>query len=166
MEYQVKPLGKVCTATGKPLVPGSLCHSVLIEKHGEFQRLDYSAEGWQGPPAGALGVWKCQVPGRLETNLQFDLNALYRQFEESAEDTNFLQLRIRYVIAILLLSKRRLQLDDTKRDGDTDYLLLSGTRGEGKYEVIDLKLPADEIKLLQKELLESQQWDEEEFGDE
>jgi hypothetical protein len=158
VDYQIKPIGKVCAGTGQPLAPGSVCHSILIERNGELVRLDYSEAAWKGPPPEAVGVWKTRIDSFVaEKPMQFDLTAIYRQFEELTEETNPLQIKIRYIMALLLLQKRRLQLDGTRKDADLDLLLLSGTRGEGHYEVVDLKLPADEIKLLQKELLAAQQ---------
>ncbi|TXT22324.1 MAG: hypothetical protein FD138_3515, partial [Planctomycetota bacterium] len=35
-EYNVKPVGRICAGTGQELMPGSLCHSVLVEKDGDL----------------------------------------------------------------------------------------------------------------------------------
>lgn len=62
MDYHLKPIGKTCAATEALLEPGTLVHSVLIEKENETVRLDFSAEEWTGPPEGAIGHWRCIVP--------------------------------------------------------------------------------------------------------
>ncbi len=52
MDYELKPLGKICSKTGKPFGPGDVCYSTVIEKGNEWVRLDFSAGAWTGPPEG------------------------------------------------------------------------------------------------------------------
>lgn len=150
MDYRFKPISKVCAGTGQPLVPGSLCYSVLVERNGIHERLDFSEEGWTGLPAEGLGYWKCLVP-EAETKQvgSTDPEALLGYFEEIFEDPNPQQAKLSYVLALYLLQRRRLKLDGSEvRDG-VEYLQLSGSRGEGPYEVRDQQLPQEEISELQ-----------------
>ena len=62
MDYRFKPISKNCAGTDKPLVPGTLCYSVLVERNGVQERLDFSEEGWTGLPEGGVGCWKSLVP--------------------------------------------------------------------------------------------------------
>ena len=64
MDYHLKPLGKTCATTGKPLAPGSVCHSVLVERDGMLMRLDFSDEGWTDGRDRLLGIL---VIGRLKS---------------------------------------------------------------------------------------------------
>jgi hypothetical protein len=151
MDFQLKPLGKTCAATGQPLVPGSVCHSVVVERNGQFLRLDYSDAAWRGPPADAVGYWRTRVP--LASSVQrLDPDALMRYFEQLCEDASPSQDTNRYVAALLLLKLKRLQLDDVRQDDDGEYLLLSGSRGEGVFEVRNLQLPDAELSRLQQAL--------------
>lgn len=153
MEYHFRPIGKTCAATGKDLVPGTVCHSAVVERDGQLMRLDYSAEGWQGPPPDAIGSWKCLVPQPASTSVQaLDPEALMRCFEQLSEDSNPSQDRFRYVLALLLLKKRRLKLEGTREDGDIVYLEVIGSQGEGPFEIPDQQLPPHEIEELQKSL--------------
>lgn len=153
MDYRLKPPGKTCAATGSPLAPGSTCHSVLIEKDGEQLRLDYSDEGWSGPPEGHLGYWKTTVPALTNTNLQrMDPEFAQRYFEQLSEEASPVHDKHRYVLALVLLQNRRLQLDNRRIDGDDEILELSGRHGEGNFEVRNLNLPEAEIRQLQAEL--------------
>lgn len=153
MSYRVKPLGKICAGTGEPLVPGSRIHSVLVDRDHEQVRLDYSEAGWNGPPEGTLGHWRCIVPEPVASGPKpLDTEALFRFFEESAEDQNPTQEKFRYVVALLLLQKRRLQLEGSRKDGEIEYLLLIGSRSEGPFEVRDQHLAPEEIQQLQSDL--------------
>jgi hypothetical protein len=153
MSYRVKPIGKTCAGTGEPLVPGARIHSVLVDKGHELVRLDFSEAGWKGPPEGTVGHWMCIVPESARSGPKpIDTESLFRFFEETIDDQNPIQEKFRYVVAILLLQKRRLQLEGSRKDGEIDYLQLVGSRSEGPFEVRDQHLPPAEIKQLQNEL--------------
>ncbi len=155
MDYRVKPIGKICAATGEPLLPGTVVHSVLVEREGETVRLDYSEEGWDGPPAGTIGQWRAVVPQPADDKPKpLDVETLLDSFQQLLEDANPAQEQMCYVMALLLLQKRRLSLDGSRLDGDIAYLELSGSRGEGPFEVRDQQLTADEITALQAHLTE------------
>jgi hypothetical protein len=153
MVYQFRPIGKKCAATGEDLLPGSVCHSVLIERDGELQRLDYSTKGWTGAPAGALGVWTCRVPRPLEVRAEpLDTNALMSCFEQLSEEANPAREGLRYILALLLNKKRRLRLDGSRSEGGVEYVQFSGARGEGVWEVRDLSPGDEEIQQWQRDL--------------
>ena len=153
MDYHLKPIGKQCAATGQELAPGTQCMSAVVERNGELVRLDYSPAGWSGPPADAVGHWKCVVPEPAAAHARaLDPDALLQYFEQMTEDAQPGREKFRYVLALLLLQKRRLRIDGTRRDGDAVYLQLSGSRGEGPYEIPDQQLSAEEIKILEAEL--------------
>jgi hypothetical protein len=153
MEYHFKPPSKACAATGRPLAPGSVCHSVLLEKNGALTRLDYSDEGWQGPPAGHVGYWKTVVPSTSDAKAQrLDPETALRLFEQLCEEANPGSMRQRYVLALLLLQQRKLRLDDSRIVDDTEVLELSGKNGEGSFEVENLKLSDAETQQIQAEL--------------
>jgi hypothetical protein len=153
MEYQVKSIGKTCAATGQALAPGSQCYSVLVEENGQHVRKDYAPAAWTGPPAGALGYWKATVPQPEQNKPKpLDADALMRYFEQLLEDVNPAQEKLKYVLALLLLQKRRMKIEGSRRDGDIEYIQFIGSQGEGPYEVRDQQLDEAEIEQLQVEL--------------
>lgn len=163
MEYQFKPLGKKCAGTGADLEPGSVCHSVLVEQDGDFVRLDFSAEGWTGPPAGTVGTWKSMVPKPAEVKRPpLDTNTLMSHFEQLCEEADPSREALRYVLALLLHKKRRLRLDGSRPAGGLDYLQFSGVQGNGAYEVVDLQPTDADLEEMQRALNEylASEWGE------
>lgn len=153
MDFQFKPLGKTCAASGKPLVPGSWCHCVVVERQGQQQRFDYSEAAWQGPPPDAIGHWRVQVPLPRNPNaIRLDPDALMRYFEQLSEEANPNREPQRYVSSLLLLKLKRLRLEDIREDDDGSVLRLEGVHGEGCFEVRNLQLPDQEAVQLQQEL--------------
>ena len=150
MNYHLKPVGKTCAATGEPLQPGTNCWSVLVEENGRFVRFDYAEQAWDQPPENAVGYWRTSVPQQNENRPKpLDEESLLQDFEQLSEDANPAQEKLRFVMALLLIQKRRLKMDGGRRDGEIEYLQLIGSRGEGPYEVREFDLSEEERQQLQ-----------------
>lgn len=153
MEYQFRQLGKTCAGTGRPLAPGQDVISVLVERGDEVVRLDYGREAWQGPPAGTIGQWTCQIPPATEVNAaRIDPEVLLQLFEQLLETANPAHDRILYVLSLYLLQRRRLKLEGSRSIDDVPHLELIGSHGEGPYLIRDQQLPEDEVRRTQAEL--------------
>ncbi len=153
MDYHLKPLGKTCAATGKPLAPGSVCHSVLVEKEGGLVRLDFSDEGWTGPPQGHFGHWTVDVPAAPDPHQQrIDPEVALRYFEQLSEEASPVHEKTRYALALVLLQQRKLKLENVRFDDDDEVLELSGVHGEGNFEVRNYHLDDTESQRMQAEL--------------
>ena len=157
MDYNIRPLGKNCSASGEPLTPGSACFSVLVMENGKLVRLDFNEDSWPGPPDNSVAHWRSAVPeAKAETVNPLDPDYLFEYFERLSEDASDREQKMRYVLALLLVRKRRLEIDGTREDGDETFLMVSGTRGEGQYEIRDPELSDAEIEQLQEQLVPTQ----------
>ena len=154
MDYSIKPIGRACAATGAELTPGTLCRSALVERDGRLERFDYLAGAWNEAPAGTIGHWRSAVPAESKSRpRRLDADELLQEFERLEETGHAQVRRLRYVLALLLLQKRRLEIDGTRADGEIEYLVLIGSKGEGPFEVRDEQLDPEEIAGVQQELL-------------
>lgn len=154
MDYQLKPLGKTCSKSGAKLLPGDVCYSAVVAKGNEWERIDFSRDAWQGPPEDAIGYWRAKVPPQAELRRRLDPDALLRHFEQLSEDANPAQDKFRYVLALLLVQRRRLRITGTRTEGAVTILELAGMQGEGPFAVPEQHLKPDEIETLENELNE------------
>jgi len=153
VDYDLKPIGKSCAGTGRNFVSGEICFSVVTNRDGEFSRLDFCEEGWQGPPDGTIAEWRTVIPDLTAKPKAIDTEGLMRYFEQLCEDANPAHEQMRYVLALLLLQKRRLRLESSRSDDDgNDFIEFIGSRSEGPFEVQDSDLTEDEIISLQATL--------------
>ena len=153
MDYHLRPLGKTCAATGEPLKPGSRCRSALVERDGQFTRLDFQEQAWTEPPEGTIGHWRAIVPAENAQKAKpLDADALLRSFELMSEEASPSNEKFRYVLSLLLLQRRKLQLTGSRNEGDGVILELTGSRGEGPWEVLDQKISGAELNELQDAL--------------
>jgi hypothetical protein len=155
VDYVIRALGKTCAATGRAFAPGERIVSVVVERNGTHERLDFAEREWKEPPPLTIGLWRCRAPEAVVRPAAIDPEAMMAYFEQLAEDANPGHDKLRYVLALYLLQKRRLRLDGARVDDDGEFLQLSGSRGEGPYEIRDQQLADDEIKTLQSELAQA-----------
>jgi len=124
-----------------------------VERNGELVRMDYSVEGWTGPPEGMIGLWTSQIPPAAVIHAsKVDPEILLRFFEQLLESGNPAHDRMLYVVALYLLQRRRFRLEGTRVDEGGQFLQLIGSRGEGPFDVRDQQLPEEEVKALQAAL--------------
>lgn len=153
MDYNIRPISKNCSATGEPLVPGEACWSVLTETDGKISRHDYSVSGWEGPPEDSIGHWQCVVPVDADAGKQkLDADSLFDYFIQLCESPNKTEQDYQYVLALLLLRKRRLILESNIEIDDIPAMRLIGSAGEGPFDVVERELTEDQISQLQIQL--------------
>lgn len=112
-EYKVNRCTRRCHALDRPLRDGEWYYSVVIEQGDDYQRRDYSAESWQGPPEGALGWWKNQMPRADQKKMVLApkevLVDLLRQMEQIPAKS-----KSRYLLALMLMRRKVVQPRETR----------------------------------------------------
>ena len=108
-EYKVGRCSRQCYAEKRPLKEGEWYYSVVLAADEDYERRDYSADAWEGPPEGTLGQWKCRMPISGEKKMVLAPRAvlidLLRQMEEMPEQT-----KTRFLLALILLRRRFVRL--------------------------------------------------------
>jgi len=137
MDFEIQRCTRHCAKTGRQLEPGESFYSILQVQGAEVVRSDFSEEAWEGPPEGILGWWKSHMPdpdARRPTWAPNDV--MLDLFEDLAEQPGGEDLR--YVLALLLVRRRVLRLEETERDEQGHNLLVAYCpRRELTYKVIE-----------------------------
>jgi hypothetical protein len=145
--------------SGRELQPGEKFFAVLVEEGDRFVRQDYAAEVWQGPPAGAFSFWAGRVPPKEASNRpRFDDEMLMDCFQRLENETEPRKVSFRYVVALLLMRRRRLKFEETIKDGEYEKLSLRCTRSGTAFQVIDPKLSDDELEKVQEDVFQVLGW--------
>jgi len=153
VDINLRPVGKYCAGSGEALQPGSTCWSVLREIAGKIVREDYSEEAWDGPQEDSLGHWQCQIPKSAEeVRKVMDTDSLLATFLQLTESPNTAQLDYLYVLALLLLRRKRLILEDNVEFNDQPAMRLIGSGGEGPFDVLERSLTDEQVAEFQEQL--------------
>ena len=128
MEYQIQPNTRRCAINGRALQPGERYYAALIEDGVQFERRDYSAEAWQGPPVGAFSFWAGRVPPPdAQARPRFDDDLLEECFQRLEGQTDAGRVNFRYVVALLLVRRRRFKLEAGDADANATMTVRCGS---------------------------------------
>jgi hypothetical protein len=159
-DYQLQPNTRRCTRTGRELRPGEKVYTVLLDEDGKFVRTDYSSEAWQGPPTNAFSFWCGRVPDaeqprrlRIDDDLLMDcLQRLDGQVEPA-------RVNFRYVVALLLMRRKRLKFDEVRKQGGQEALVLRCARTGNRHTVPIPQLTEEEMQAVQDEVFKVLGWE-------
>jgi hypothetical protein len=152
MDYDLQRCSRQCSVSGRELAPGEDFFSALVMRGAAAERLDYAPEAWSGPPEGALGWWKSRLPLPDEkpkpmwapAELMLDLFDRLGELPERAD--------ARFVLALLLVRRRVLRIEESEHLGEHERLLLSCPRRHTEYEVLAMPPDEDRAREIQAEL--------------
>jgi hypothetical protein len=160
IDYQIQTNSRRCAQTGRELRPGEKYFSVLLDEAGKFVRKDYSTEAWTGPPEGAFSFWTGRIPvGESRRQPRFDDDMLMECFQRLEGQTDPGRLNFRYVLALLLLRRKRLKLEPSPPGGDAEFLALRCPKTRTLYRVADPRLTDAEMEAVQDEVFEVLGWE-------
>jgi hypothetical protein len=158
-EYPNPSSLRYCAATGRPLRPGDRYYGVLALDGSRLTRQEFSADAWTGPPHGAFGHWIGRVPvsadGRRPPIDDEMLVDCFQRLEDAAEPE---KLNFRYVVALLLMRRKRFKFDDVVKDGGGENLVVRDTRSGAQYSVRDPGLAEEQMKTVQDEVFQVLGW--------
>lgn len=165
--YDIVRREESCAATGRVFAPGEKHVAVLVETPGEepLTRVLYSTEAWDRgarpeAPARVFGYWK-RVAGE-EHKARSPIvspEELFDLFEQLADAEQPRQVAFRYLIALLLMRKRRLVYDGAVPDRP-GVLRLKGRPGGEEHLVTDPGMDEKAIADATEELSRVMQLDE------
>lgn len=159
-DYQIQSNTRRCAATGRELRPGEKCYTVLLDANGQFARQDYSLEAWQGPPATAFGFWLSHIPvGDESRKPRIDDELLMDCFQRLEGETEASRINFRYIIALLLMRRKRLKFEEVRAEAGHEVLVLRCARTRAVYAVVNPNLTEAELEAVQEEVFRVLGWD-------
>jgi hypothetical protein len=158
-EYQIQPNTRRCAISGRELRPGEKFYSVLREEDGKFVRLDYSSEAWQGPPHGSFSFWTGRIrAGEENKRPPIDDDLLLDCLQRLDGETEPNRVNFRYVVALLLMRRKRLRFEETRLEGDQEILVLRCMRTRNTYRVLNPRLSEEQMAAVQDEVFKVLGW--------
>ncbi|OWK43249.1 hypothetical protein [Fimbriiglobus ruber] len=160
-EFNIQGPTRLCAASGRELLPGDRFYAVLTDEDGKFVRRDFAADAWAGPPAGAVAFWVGRVPASNRPRKPtFNDELLIDCFNHLAGTTDPDRLNFRYVVALLLMRRKRLKFEDAQTvPGGTPVLVVRDARTGARHEVADPRLSEAEIVAVQDEVFKVLGWE-------
>lgn len=158
-DYQIQANTRRCSATGRELTPGERYYTALLEEGDRFVRQDFAVEAWQGPPAGAFSFWTGRVPLSSDpAKPRFDDDVLEECFQRLEGQSESSRVNFRYVVALLLIRRKRFRFEETIEDNGVEHLEISNVRTGAKHRVINPQLTDEQMAQVQQEVFHVLGW--------
>jgi len=167
MTHSAYELGRrhdACASTGEPLKKDDRFVAVLAEdpESEELVRFDFSRDAWDNgarpePPKRVFAYWFGVVPEPGEKpGFAIDAGSLLSVFEQLDETDDPKRLALRYVIALMLMRKKRLVFEGQAINEGGVAVMLLRQRGmppeHAPVEVIDPALDEESLAAVTEQL--------------
>jgi hypothetical protein len=159
-EWEVsRPLGQCC-GTGKKIEYGEEYFAALVETDQGLARRDFCADYWQEQKPDVFCYWKTKLPRPDQKKHIFvDDEMLMAFFERLEQEREQEKINFRFVLALILMRKRRLKYDSSETQDNKEIWRLRVVGGKETVEVINPHLDEEQIKQLSSQLSEILQVD-------
>lgn len=147
LDFEIQRCTRRCSLTDRELKPGETIYSAIVARGADVVRLDFAQDAWGEAPDGTIGWWRSQVPDASGKKMHWAPNdVMLHYFEQLAGQEE--KQDVRYVLALLMVRRRILRLEENVKDEQgRDLLKLFCPRNETQYEVA-AALP-DEPRMLE-----------------
>jgi hypothetical protein len=152
-EWEIdKPLGQ-CYGTGRKIQYGEEYFGALVETAEGLQRRDFCADYWEKEKPDAFCHWRTRLPHPDQKKQIFvDDEMLLAFFDRLARETEQEKINFRFVLALILMRKRRLKYDASRMDNDKEIWRLRFAGDKQTVEVINPHLDDEQIEQLSSQI--------------
>ncbi len=152
LDFEIQRCTRRCAKTERDFRPGDTFYSVLSAAGSQVVRMDYSEEAWTGAPDNIIGWWKSRMPEPHINRVLWAPNDVMLQYFEELNDADQLADE-RYVLALLLLRRRIVRLQETEQDpAGNGIMTLYCPKNEREYKVPVVPPGEDRVQQIQEKL--------------
>jgi len=152
-QWQIERSEGKCAGTGRVLEPGEAYYAALIDSESGFERHDYSCDYWEQHRPEVFSFWKTQIPLPTQKKKLFvDDGVLVNLFERLADEKEPIKINFRFVLALILMRKRLLKYEDTRRENGQEIWKMRFVREKEIHPVINPNLGDEQIEQVSQEL--------------
>jgi hypothetical protein len=152
-----KPLGK-CAATGKEIMPGEDYYAALVQNEQGFARRDFCADYWNQNKPVVFCYWKTKLPTTEQKKQLFiDDDMLLAFFDRLKLETEQEKINFRFVLALVLMRRRRLKYDSSRTEEGKEIWRLKITGSQDFAEVVNPNLGEQQVSQLTSQIGEVMQ---------
>ena len=156
-QWRIAKRENVCAGTQEPFEEGQVIYSILLWREGMLAREDHNVASFSevsqrtGDEAPLI-FWRTRWAEKKKRGLQVDFDTVEALFLALAERTEERLLMLRYLLALLLMRKRRVKLMRVVRRQGVEFLRLKRPRREEELDTQVFDLDPETVQGLREEL--------------
>lgn len=149
-DWEISKTTGRCAITHRAFSEGEAYFAALFETPEGPERRDYAVEAWTTPPPGCFCYWRARVPVREEkaNPVAVDHETLIHLFCRLEDEESEMKQQFRFVLALLLMRKRRLKFQQRVREGEREYWQMRLVRDDSIHRVLNPRLTDEEVERL------------------
>ena len=154
--YEVgRPHGK-CAVCAEPILPDDKFMACLRETSIGFERLDCMTSCWEKIDRGNIvAFWKTTMPrGEVKKKIFVDDEVLCSLFERLADVTEPAKLQFRFVLGLILMRKRMLIYEATRKEGDREIWSMRFRGREDRLDLLNPLLTEEQVMDVSRQMSE------------
>jgi hypothetical protein len=153
-EWKIQKNTGECARCKAKFAVGQRLFSVLFEKPEGLLREDYCTACFsEARPAGFFSFWRTSIPEPdAPKRPAIDMEAIFDVFRNMREPGEPSAARLRFILALMLMRKKRLRLNRITRRGNREYLILVEPKVGAEHEVESMNLTPEEMAELRDKL--------------
>ena len=146
-EWNIKRGDQKCTACAHEFAEQEEYFSALYDENRQFVRRDYCLRCWDGQEREKMfSFWRTRVPVKEQETRIVDDEILMNFFLRLQGETEPMKLNFRYVLALLLMRKKLLKLEDIRYDERGEALVLKHRDEDKRFVVHNPQLTEEQIQ--------------------
>ena len=146
------PSGR-CARTGRALQEGEEFLTVLFEEGESFRRVDCSLDAWDGPPESCYCYFRTRVPIKQKRKkLLIEDDLLVNFFARLADETEPVRVHFRFVLALILMRKRRLRYEGSATEDGSEVWRMVLATDKSVHRVVNPRLTDEQIQQVSEQL--------------
>ena len=159
LEWAIQSRGRTCAVTGNTFVDKEPCHTVLLQLHSGYERLDLCQAAWDAEGAALAarpnlvshwrGQYHAPVAAPPEAIGKDDAEGLLRRILELRDES---YAAAAFVLAAMLERKRLLQVRSEVREGNRRIFVYEHSRTGDILAVADPDLHLDQLLSVQRQV--------------
>lgn len=138
-EWKVNKSQRVCAVSEKVFEVGNTFFSALKEEGESFVRYDYSEEAWANlDKSDIFSFWKSHLQSNAQhkrSRLKIDSEAFYTFFSSLQNREEGANEVFKYLLALILIRKRLLRLEEIEKSPDGEALIIFDTRTKNELRI-------------------------------
>ena len=147
-----KPLGQ-CFGSGRKIEYGEEYFAALVETGQGLGRQDYSREFWDSNKPSVYCYWRTKLPSPdQKKHIFIDDEMLMAFFERLSQETEQEKINFRFVLALILMRKRRLKYDSSRTGEDREIWHLRVVGEDRFVDVVNPHLDEKQIEQLSSQI--------------
>ncbi len=153
LDFEITHCSRQCAASGRTIAPGETYFSTLHMDGASPVRRDYAASEWRGPADGVFAWWKSRADDHDSSKPKLAPQDVHLNlFNELASQPG--EAEFRYVLGLLLMRRRIVKLEESRRDEQGEVLIVNCPRRDEQYEIRVATLDAARTEQLQQRLVQ------------